>query len=55
MPESLAALEQLRTAILQQIVELPDFRTGSITTTSGTCGKPNKKRGAKPIIAKAVG
>lgn len=41
MPESLAALEQLRTTILQKIVALPDFRSGSITTTTGTCGKPS--------------
>lgn len=40
MPESLIALEQQRTAILQEMVRLPDFRSGSITTTRGTCGKP---------------
>lgn len=41
MPESLAVLEQLRATVLQKIVALPDFRSGSITTTSGTCGKPS--------------
>src|SRR5215469_4057206 len=40
MPESLAELEQQRQAILQRILELPDFRSGSITSTYGTCGKP---------------
>ena len=40
MPESLTALEQQRAAILQEMVRLPDFRSGSITTTRGTCGKP---------------
>ena len=39
MPESLADLEQQRQSILQRILELPDFRTGSITATYGTCGK----------------
>lgn len=39
MPESLAELEQHRQAILQRILELPDFRSGSITATYGTCGK----------------
>ena len=40
MPESLTELEQQRQAILQRILELPDFRSGSITSTYGTCGKP---------------
>lgn len=39
MPESLTELEQQRQAILQRILELPDFRSGSITATYGTCGK----------------
>jgi hypothetical protein len=39
--ESLAALEQQRSSILTQILELGDFRSGSITTISGRCGKPN--------------
>ena len=41
MPESLTDLEQQRQSILQRILRLPDFRTGSITATYGTCGKPS--------------
>jgi hypothetical protein len=41
MAESLTDLEQQRSAILQQMLELPDFRSGSITATYGACGKPN--------------
>ena len=41
MPESLADLEQQRRIIFQQMMALPDFRSGSITATYGTCGKPN--------------
>lgn len=41
MAESLADLEHQRGAILQQILQLPDFRSGSITATRGTCGKPS--------------
>jgi hypothetical protein len=40
MPDSLAALEQRRSALLSQILELGDFRSGSITPTAGRCGKP---------------
>lgn len=40
MPDILSALEQQRTAILSRIVELGDFRSGSITAISGRCGKP---------------
>ena len=40
MPESLDELEQQRRSIFQEIVRLPDFRSGSITATRGTCGKP---------------
>lgn len=36
----LEKLEQERTALLRQICALGDFRRGSITTTSGTCGTP---------------
>jgi hypothetical protein len=36
----LEELEQERTALLHQVSELGDFRRGSITTTSGTCGTP---------------
>ena len=31
MPESLAALEQLRSSILMKILDLGDLRSGSIT------------------------
>ena len=41
MPDSLAALEQQRFSILMQILELGDFRSGSITAINGRCGKPN--------------
>ena len=41
MPDSLAALEQQRSSILTQILELGDFRSGSITAINGRCGKPN--------------
>ncbi len=41
MPESLAALEQKRAAILSRILDLGDFRSGSITAISGRCGKPS--------------
>lgn len=41
MMESLASLEQQRAAILTRILEIGDFRSGSITAISGRCGKPN--------------
>src|SRR5579864_571660 len=41
MPHSLAELEQRREAIAQQITHLGDLRPGSITSTSGRCGKPD--------------
>jgi hypothetical protein len=41
MPQSLVDLEQQRSAIFQEMLRLSDFRSGSITTTRGTCGKPN--------------
>jgi hypothetical protein len=41
LPDSLAALEQQRSGILSQILELGDFRSGSITAINGRCGKPN--------------
>lgn len=41
MPESLATLEQQRSALLSQILGLGDFRSGSITAISGRCGRPN--------------
>jgi hypothetical protein len=41
MPDSLLDLEHQRSAIFQEMLQLPDFRSGSITPTHGTCGKPN--------------
>ena len=41
MPESLATLEQQRTAIASEILQRGDFRRGSITAIRGRCGKPN--------------
>lgn len=40
MSQSLAELEQQRSALLQQIFGLQDFRPGSITGTGGRCGTP---------------
>lgn len=40
MPDSLIALEHQRSAILSRILDLGDFRSGSITAISGRCGKP---------------
>ena len=41
MPRSLEMLEQQRSRITQQIAALGDLRCGSITSTTGRCGKPN--------------
>src|ERR1700678_2858755 len=41
MPQSLEDLEEQRSAIGNQLTGLGDFRPGSITTTSGRCGKPH--------------
>lgn len=41
MPDSVPVLLQQRDSILRAILSLGDFRSGSITTTSGKCGKPN--------------
>ncbi len=40
MPHSLFDLEQRRELLAQRIAELGDLRPGSITGTSGRCGKP---------------
>lgn len=51
MNESLDALQSQRTALLQQINELGDFRPGSITPTTGRCGNPGchcHQPGGKP-------
>jgi hypothetical protein len=39
VPNSLNALEQQRAQILVRLAQLGDLRTGSITQTSGRCGK----------------
>jgi hypothetical protein len=41
LSKSLAALEQQRSSVLTRILELGDFRSGSITAINGRCGKPN--------------
>jgi hypothetical protein len=41
LPVSIAVLEQQRSSILTQILELGDLRSGSITAINGRCGKPN--------------
>jgi len=40
MAESLPQLEAQRIDLFRQLAALGDFRRGSITTTSGKCGKP---------------
>lgn len=40
MPDSLHDLESRRAVIARQFAELGDLRPGSITPTSGRCGKP---------------
>jgi hypothetical protein len=40
MPSSLLQLEAQRTDLFRQLAALADFRRGSITNTSGRCGKP---------------
>jgi hypothetical protein len=41
LPDSLSALEQQRADVLTQILQLGDFRSGSISAIQGRCGKPN--------------
>jgi len=41
MRQSIEDFEQNRSVIARQLTDLGDFRPGSITTTSGRCGKPN--------------
>lgn len=41
IPKPLESLEQQRADIVNQIAALGDLRAGSITSTSGRCGKPN--------------
>jgi hypothetical protein len=39
MLDSLARLEQQRSALLSEMLQVGDFRSGSITSISGRCGK----------------
>lgn len=41
MPDSLDQLQQRRAEIVRQMAQLGDLRPGSITLTSGRCGKSN--------------
>src|ERR1700746_3046620 len=41
MPDSLPDLESRRADLVKQIAGLGDLRSGSISDTSGRCGKPN--------------
>ena len=41
MTDSLTQLEAQRTNLFRQLATVGDLRRGSITTTSGKCGKPN--------------
>ena len=41
MNEALAQLEAEKSNLLRQLVSVGDLRRGSITATSGKCGKPN--------------
>ena len=41
MTDSLPQFEAKRTALFSQLAAVGDFRRGSITATSGKCGKPS--------------
>jgi len=41
MPQSLESVAQRRVQITDRIAALGDLRCGSITSTTGRCGKPN--------------
>ncbi|MGH9625670.1 MAG: DUF6788 family protein [Bryobacteraceae bacterium] len=41
MPDSLQDLESRRAELVKQFATLGDLRSGSISNTSGRCGKPN--------------
>ena len=41
LPKSLESLEQQRASIADQIAALGDLRPGSVTPTTGRCGKSN--------------
>lgn len=41
MPNSLQDLESRRTELMREFADLGDLRSGSVSNTSGRCGKPN--------------
>src|SRR6516164_8172283 len=41
MPDSLPELELRRAGLVKQFARLGDLRSGSVSSTSGRCGKPN--------------
>lgn len=41
MPDSLQDLESRRAELVKKLAHLGDFRSGSVSNTSGRCGKPN--------------
>lgn len=41
MPDSLSQLESRRTELAKHFARLGDLRSGSVSNTSGRCGKPN--------------
>src|ERR1700686_1091352 len=41
MPDSLQDLESRRAELAKQFTRLGDLRSGSVSKTSGRCGKPN--------------
>ena len=41
MPQSLEVLETQRAELLRQIAQLGDLRSGSISSVTARCGKPN--------------
>jgi Family of unknown function (DUF6788) len=41
LPDALSTLEHQRSDILMRILQIGDFRSGSITAIKGRCGKPN--------------
>jgi len=41
LPDPLSSLQQQRSDILSRILQLGDFRSGSITAINGRCGKPS--------------
>jgi hypothetical protein len=53
MNDSLPQLEARKSDLLRQLAAVGDLRRGSITATSGKCGKPNchcAKRGDPAMV-----